>query len=293
MTAHDNSGFDGARLPVGAFDPSRMLAVIPPVEPAAGGPRHLPAAPKSAWRARLVMAASVALVVGAASAATIIVTSRQSERLSANAEATQSVAKSLAALNARLDSVEKTKSRDDAGDLKRAVGEIKSNNAKDIDTALARLSQRLDSLDRQQSAKVDKLDQAADARGADVAQRLDRLEKKLASAAPPPPAPPKLGPNVSMETTGSIKPASPKPTSPNPAAGPVVRDRPVLSGYVVLGASPNAAVIADRWGERAFRVGDVVPGAGRVERIERRGPAWIVRTEAGLIPAAQLDPTAD
>jgi hypothetical protein len=102
-----------------------------------------------------------------------------------------------------------------------------------------------------------------------------------ASAAPSPPAttssqakqpasPPKFGPNVSMETTGSIE-----------------RPRPLLRRYVVLGAREDVALVEGRDGERAVRRGDVLPGAGRVERIERSGDGWVVLTDQGLIPAAE------
>jgi hypothetical protein len=232
----------------------------------------------------------------AASAATLALASRHdADRFAESAQATDAIAKSLRALSARLDSIDKVKPRDDFSDLRRALGEVKASSSHDLDAALARISQRIDSLDHEQTARVDRLgerlDQTTETRQADLAQRLDKLEKK--AAAPPAPAaptaaPPTLGTaSVSMERTGSISAA---PTPSREAGGSVARARPVLSGYVVLGANPDAAVIANRWGERAFRIGDVIPGAGRVERIERRGPGWVVRTEAGLIPAAQFAP---
>jgi hypothetical protein len=87
----------------------------------------------------------------------------------------------------------------------------------------------------------------------------------------PPAAPPKFGPNISMETTGSID-----------------RPRPLLRGYIVLGARDDVAVVGGRYGERAVRPGDFLPGAGRVERILRDGGAWVVLTEQGMIPAADM-----
>ncbi len=282
MNANHDPDVSGFPAPIPT--PSRTIELIPHVEWTEGpefAPRPKPA-PKPAWRGRLAIAAAVLVVAGAASGVTLALANRhEAAQAARSAEQTQSLAKSVAALAARLDSIEKTKIRQEAADLRKAVGDLKSASSKDLDSALARLTQRIDALDREQTAKVEKVDRSNDSKAAELTARLDRLEKKAASApqtvaAKPAPqiagvrtAGPKLGPNVSMETTGSIRP-------------PV--ERPVLRGYVVLGARPDAALIGDAWGERAVRIGDFLPGAGRVERIERQGPAWIVQTNAGVIP---------
>ena len=61
----------------------------------------------------------------------------------------------------------------------------------------------------------------------------------------------------------------------------------MLRRYVVLGARDDVALIEGRDGEYAVRPGDVLPGAGRVERIERAGGSWVVLTDQGLIGAAE------
>ena len=73
-----------------------------------------------------------------------------------------------------------------------------------------------------------------------------------------------------METTGSID-----------------RPRPVLHGYIVLGARDDVALVEGRYGERAVRRGDFLPGAGRVEAIARAGGSWVVLTEQGRILAGR------
>jgi hypothetical protein len=273
-------------LPAPIAAPSRSIEVIPPFawDDRSEFARRLAPPPKNAWRFRLGVAAAVAVVAIAASGATLAVANRHTAaQFAEKAQETDTLARTVATLSARLDSIEKAKPRDDIADIKRALGDLKSASSKDIDSALARVSQRAEALDRQQSAKVDKIDRSNDTKAAELAARLDRLEKKV-TAAPGPspaaklasakPAPPKFGPGVSMETTGSIQTGQRPP------------ERPVLRGYVVLGARPDAAIIADAWGEHAVRVGDLLPGAGRVERIERQGPAWIVQTNAGVIPPA-------
>ena len=72
--------------------------------------------------------------------------------------------------------------------------------------------------------------------------------------------------------------------------GSIDRPRPILRDYVVLGARDDVAVIGGRYGERAVRPGDVLPGAGRIERVERQGPNWVVVTEQGLIASAYAAP---
>ena len=173
--------------------------------------------------------------------------------------------------------------------MRRSVGEIRSNlsSSHELSAALAQLAQRVERLDRDGSAKVDKLNERVDrettAQAAELAARIDRLEKKVVASTAPLPAPgnppapaqkqsaapPKLWPNVSMETTGSID-----------------RPRPVLRGYIVLGARDDVALIEGRNGKRAVRRGDFLPGAGRVEGITRAGGSWVVLTEQGQIVAA-------
>lgn len=205
------------------------------------------------------------------------------------ADNTQALARTIETLNARLNVIESVRSRDELVELRRSVGEIRSNVASshELGAALAQLAQRVEKLDRDGSAKVDKLnervDRATTAQAAELGARIDKLEKKVVASAAPQPAPanppappqkqpaapPKFGPNVSMDTTASIN-----------------RPRPILQGYIVLGARDDVALIEGRNGERAVRRGDILPGAGRVESITRAGSSWVVLTEQGQIVAA-------
>lgn len=139
------------------------------------------------------------------------------------------------------------------------------------------MSQRVERLDREQGEKLDKLGERVDhetnAATTEIAARLDKLEKPPVTPPAPAAQPPKLGPNVSMEPTGSIG-----------------RSKQILRGYVVLGARNDIALIGGRYGELAVRAGDILPGAGRVERVERQGANWIVVTDQGLIAPAYAAP---
>ena len=245
----------------------------------------------SSGRSRLALAAAVAAVAALLGGAFWAIDDHRSQAgvIAEQVDETKALARTIDALNVRLNVIEGARSRDELVELRRSVGEIRSNVASshELSAALAQLAQRVEKLDRDGSAKVDKLNERVDrqtsAQAAELAARIDKLEKKVVASAAPAPAPvsppapaqrqpaapPKLGPNVSMETTGSID-----------------RPRPVLRGYIVLGARDDVALVEGRNGERAVRRGDFLPGAGRVEGITRAGGSWVVLTEQGQIAAA-------
>jgi hypothetical protein len=250
--------------------------------------------PSRSNRYRFAAPAAIALLgVGAGAGAGVYVANdhrHEAGLLAAHEHQTEALARTVDALNARLGTIESAKSHDELVELRRSVGEIKSVAASshELSAALTQLSQRVERLDREASAKVDKLgerfDRDTSAQAAELTSRIEKLEKKTVAAVAPAPlpaatispqtkqpaSPPKFGPNVSMETTGSIE-----------------RPRPLLRRYVVLGARDDVALVEGRDGERAVRPGDFLPGAGRVERIERSGEGWVVLTDQGLIAAAE------
>ncbi len=249
------------------------------------------AGPAPTGRLRLAFAATVAAAAVLAGGALWAFNDHRSQAgvIAAQANKTEALAQTIDALKARLSVIENARPHDELVELRRSVSEIRSNvaSSRDLSGALAQLAQRVEKLDREENAKVDKINERVDrqtsAQAAELAVRIDKLEKKVvASAAPvatpanptapaqkPSAPPPKLGPNISMETTGSID-----------------RPRPVLRGYIVLGARDDVALVEGRYGERAVRRGDFLPGAGRVERIARQGGSWVVLTEQGqILPA--------
>ena len=278
----------GAAGPQTSKELSCLPAIIPPTlqtertdEPRAG---------RSGWfsRSSIALAAAIAFAAFGAGALVINDHRREAALLAEHAHETESLARTVDALTARLSAIDSAKAHDELIELRRSVGEIRSSSAssQELSAALAQLSQRVERLDREESARVDKLgDRFGHEAGAQVAElsaRIENLEKKVvAAAAPaPPPSPPsqpkqpalspKFGANVSMETTGSIE-----------------RPRPLLRRYVVLGVRDDVALIEGRDGQYAVRPGDVLPGAGRIERIEREGGSWVVLTDQGLIGAAE------
>jgi hypothetical protein len=269
-----------------ASSSSRDLIVV--VERAEAKPAAEPG-PATAGRlllSRFHFAAAAALAVVVAVAGALLLEDREQARaLAERASETESLAHTVKSLKVRLDAIDTTASTADLADLRQSIGQIKSTvvTPRELSGALAQLSQRVDKLDRDESAKVDKLtervDHEASALTTGLSTRIDKLEQKI--AAPPPIAPQaaqvKQPParlkfdNVAMDRTSSIE-----------------RPRPLLRGYVVLDARDDVALVGGRYGEREVRQGDFLPGAGRVERIELRGDGWVVMTSEGLIASADF-----
>jgi arsenate reductase-like glutaredoxin family protein len=227
-------------------------------------------------------AVMICLIVVGAAAFVVVDHSRQAGLLAERTQENAKLAETVSSLDIRLQTIESAKGRDELAELRRSVGDLKTAavSSRELSAAIAQLSQRVEKLDREQGAKLDKLgervDHESNATAAEIAARLDKLEKSPAQPAPPagPAAqPPRFGANVSMEPTASID-----------------RSRQVLRGYVVLGAGNDIAVIGGRYGERAVRAGDYLPGAGRIERVERQGANWVVVTDQGLIAPAYAAP---
>jgi hypothetical protein len=287
MSEFDSSSFGYEPPPSSA---SRDLIVVvpnPEAKPAAE-PRAATADRLFSSRFRWAAAAALAVVVSVVGAL-FFEDRQQTQAVAERTTETESLAHTLKSLKVRLDAIDTAVSSADLADLRQSIGEIKSTvvSAREVSGALAQLSQRVDKLDHEATAKVEKLservDHEASALSAGLSTRIDKLEQKI--AAPPPPLTqagqsvaqakqlptrPKFG-NVSMDTTSSIE-----------------RPRPLLRGYVVLDARDDIALVGGRYGEREVRQGDFLPGAGRVERIELRGDGWVVMTSEGLIASAEF-----
>ena len=115
---------------------------------------------------------------------------QQAKALAEQASETEALAHTIKSLKVRLDAIDSAMSSADLADLRRSVGEIKSNlvSTREFSGALAQLSQRVDKLDHEESAKVDKLservDREASALTAGLSTRIDKLEQKIARADP-------------------------------------------------------------------------------------------------------------
>jgi hypothetical protein len=113
-------------------------------------------------------------------------------------------------------------------------------------------------------------------------ERFDRLEKTITAS---PDA--KTAPAAAPEPLQTASIQAPKPAESTPASKPADRDAPI-EGWLLHEVYDGLALIEGRRGQ-LFEVGrgDVIPGAGRVEAIERRAKRWVVVTNRGLITTAR------
>ncbi len=180
----------GRLLPVPVFVTATFRAE-PIDEPRAR--RTSSARPLLAWAAAI--AAAGVLAGGALWA--FDVHRSQASLLAEQAHESRALAKTIDALGARLSAMESARPRDELVELRRSVGEIRSSvaSSRDLSGAIAQLAQRVEKLDREESAKVDRINERVDretsAEAAELAARIDKLEKKAVVAAAPAPTPAK------------------------------------------------------------------------------------------------------
>ncbi|WP_244936140.1 hypothetical protein [Methylobacterium currus] len=137
---------------------------------------------------------------------------------------------------------------------------------------LTTLAERQDHADREQSARL--------------AALVDKLDKRQGAtpvaAAPLAPAP--------APVAAAAPVAAPKHVAAEPALTGSLPDKPpaakpgTIEGWVLRDVYDGMAMIENR-NRRLVEVGpgDTLPGAGRVEAIERRGRTWVVVTSKGVI----------
>jgi TolA-binding protein len=206
------------------------------------------------------------VLIGAAAAAAQVHAARVA---SAERAETHALAHRLDAIAASLQSLDAN--RPDLAGLKKSLADLKANaaSAHELGGAVAQLNSRVDRLEKDQTSRLDKLDKDSGQQLASIAQRLEKLEVKTTAPAAPKPEPAKAAPAISMETTGSIEKA-----------------RAPLRDLYLSQIHNGYAMIESPQGEFAVGPGDMVPGGGRVLRIERHGHEWVVVTTLGQIASA-------
>jgi hypothetical protein len=238
----------------------------------------------------------------------------QSARLAAKVRQNEHLVSTVSNLTERLDAIEGARAREETADVRKLLGEMKlgATATRDVSAAVSQLTARVDHVERDQGARLDKLaeriDHDASSRFADLAARLDKLEKKAASptvavVAPDHDASPrfadlaarleKLEKKAASLTVAAVAPAPPPKPIPIPAkvdpgvsnetTASLEKPKPPLRGYAVIGVGDGFATIRGREGEISVGAGDMIPGLGRVLRIERHGREWLVVTSVGVI----------
>ncbi|MFD0936080.1 hypothetical protein ACFQ12_12940, partial [Methylobacterium trifolii] len=80
------------------------------------------------------------------------------------------------------------------------------------------------------------------------------------------------------------EPSKPEPTQTGSIADAKAAKPPVIESWAVRDVYDGTAMLEDRR-RRLVEVGagDVIPGVGRVDAVERRGREWVVVTRAGIV----------
>ncbi len=155
---------------------------------------------------------------------------------------------------------------------------------------------RLDKLEKRTALATQPASQITD-----IATRLDKLEKREAVAVAPSPnlsdsgAGPdkgdKRGAAAAASPAKPLPPATPKQSTLMAGAEPSVSNeaprpdslRPLLRDYRVEDVRNGIAMVHSRYGLQPVAAGGLLPGGGRVLRIERRNGNWFVVTSLGVI----------
>lgn len=210
--------------------------------------------------------------------------------------ATQKMAEDISSLKETVDALRTAQSRmakDTSGfeNLKTRLNAVKTETS----ASIAELAGKVDHLQREPEAKLSQ-----------IIERLDRMERQIATApaAPPSGAPaakkqaqsgrgdafdPAQNPNApgAPHSLGSLVPAG----SANPAAGRAPadgeRNSRLITNWVVRDVYDGIALVESPRGSIEVIPGETIPGAGTVKAIERRGASWIVITSRGIVDSAR------
>jgi hypothetical protein len=168
-----------------------------------------------------------------------------------------------------------------------ALRAAQSQTAKET-TALEGLKSHLEAVNTETGAsiaelagKVDHLQRDPAAKPSQVLERLDRIERQIAA----PIATASIGAAPGKAAAGkqaqlAIAPA--KPPLENAKGHPQL-----ITNWVVRDVYDGIALVESPRGSIEVAPGEIIPGAGMVKSIERRGAGWIVITSRGLVDSAR------
>src|SRR6202047_5408391 len=203
-----------------------------------------------------------------------------------------------------------------------ALRAAQSQPGKDA-AALEGLNSRLDAANRETGAsiaelagKVENMQREPEAKLSEVIERLDRIEHQIA-----PLAIASFGAGSAPGNAAAGKPAQPAVAQANPpleyahgqgkkggrgdafdpSKNPTAPGVPrplgslasaagtpqLITNWVVRDVYAGVAVVESPHGSMEVAPGELIPGAGTVKSIERRGGGWIVITSRGLIDSAR------
>lgn len=172
--------------------------------------------------------------------------------------------------------------RKEANTRSSALGERLAQLDKNLNAKTAALGERLEQVEREQNARI-----------ANLAAQLDRRAAAVPAAKAEPTQTGSLPEARNAEAKASdikvadakvteAKLAEPKPAEAKPK--PSASEKPIIDAWALRDIYDGTAILENR---RRHLVevapGDILPGVGRVEGVERRGREWVVVTRQGLV----------
>ncbi|MCL2385512.1 MAG: hypothetical protein FWD08_07195 [Alphaproteobacteria bacterium] len=182
------------------------------------------------------------------------------------------------------------KTADDVRAIKAEVDALRASQSQMARqaTALEGLKKGLDSVRNETgasiaelSSKVERLQHEPQAKLSQIIDRLDHLDKVIASA----PATATSNAAAAPANAGKqLHVAAAKPVAAEPVIG---EKRPqLITNWVVRDVYGGVALVESPHGSIEVMPGETIPGAGVVKSIERRGGGWIIITSRGLVASA-------
>ncbi|CAM2751465.1 hypothetical protein JHFBIEKO_1077 [Methylobacterium mesophilicum] len=190
----------------------------------------------------------------------------------------------LADLRAAIDTARK-----EAGSRSGALGERLTQIDKNLNAKTAALSERLEQAEREHSGRIANLAAQLERRASVAASAVKAEPTQTGSLADTRPADAKVAEAKAVDAksaeakSAEAKALEAKASEAKPKA--VAAEKPpVIDGWAVRDVYDGAAILENRR-RRIVEVGpgDLLPGIGRVEGVERRGREWVVVTRQGLV----------
>jgi hypothetical protein len=133
------------------------------------------------------------------------------------------------------------------------------------------------------AGKIEHIQREPVAKLSQILERLDRIERQIAA----PLATASIGaapaPGKAAAGKGAQLPVAPaKPPLENAKGRPQL-----ITNWVVRDVYDGVALVESPRGSIEVAPGEIIPGAGMVKSIERRGAGWIVITSRGLVDSAR------
>ena len=133
------------------------------------------------------------------------------------------------------------------------------------------------------AGKVERMQREPEAKLSVIIERLDRIERQSGAALANGP----VHAASAAAAQGSGKPLRVAEAKPPEEAAAGQRPPKLITNWVVRDVYNGVALVESPRGAIEVVPGEIIPGAGTVRAIERRGAGWIVITSRGLVDSAR------